>query len=354
MKMLPISNTFYQPFTKYESEKMQLEHILQEYHRKNPNLRLSTPQHYRADDPLFHYMTHRFPTFQGFSHKQLEESTTIMDGMDIAIFRHIRYLPALLHTHEFFEMVYIIDGKCMNHIGNRKFFMQPGDVCIIAPGTEHSIAAFDDDCIILNFLIRTSTFDSTFMNIFSDMEIISDFFMKTLYGNYNDFYLLFHTGNDKEMLETIYQLLCEYHEFRRHKQKFTNLHIAMLFLLLIRNHEQDVFISNPRNTKSEGNFIYILHYLQANYLTLTLGELSSFFSYSERQMSRILHDYTGMSFSENIQKLRMEHAARLLRSTPLPISEVAVESGYTNTTHFRQIFKKCYGVGPSEFRNSNK
>ena len=46
------------------------------------------------------------------------------------------------------------------------------------------------------------------------------------------------------------------------------------------------------------NIIFILKYIELHYATLTLPELASFFNYSERQMTRILKNYTGQTFKK--------------------------------------------------------
>lgn len=57
-----------------------------------------------------------------------------------------------------------------------------------------------------------------------------------------------------------------------------------------------------------------------------------------------------MSFSENILKLKMNHAARLLSNPDLSITMIAEELGYSDAGNFRAVFKKYYGVTPMEFR----
>lgn len=50
--------------------------------------------------------------------------------------------------------------------------------------------------------------------------------------------------------------------------------------------------------KAGKNIIFILKYIELHYATLTLPELASFFNYSERQMTRILKNYTGQTFKK--------------------------------------------------------
>lgn len=97
--------------------------------------------------------------------------------------------------------------------------------------------------------------------------------------------------------------------------------------------------------------VFILEYMQKNYTTITLSHLSDFFNYSERQMNRIIKTATGMTFGENIKKLRMNHAARLLSESSTAIRTIAELLGYYDVSNFRKIFKSYYGMTPSQYRD---
>jgi len=100
--------------------------------------------------------------------------------------------------------------------------------------------------------------------------------------------------------------------------------------------------------KKDSNLIYILRYLHANYATITLPVLAAYFNYSERHIQRIIFSATGMSFSENIQKQRIERACYLLAESDCSITEISEEVGYVSLNNFRKIFYKHVGVTPSE------
>lgn len=78
--------------------------------------------------------------------------------------------------------------------------------------------------------------------------------------------------------------------------------------------------------------------------------LSEFFNYSERQMQRIIYSAAGMSFGENIKKIRMQRAADLLQNTELKVSEIADYLSYYDTSSFRHAFRNYYGKTPQLFR----
>lgn len=282
---------------------------------------------------------------------QLNEDHFFGQESDVEMYQHLRYLPANWHVHDFIEIAYIVHGHCTNYIMEQQLEMKQGDICIIAPGTKHAISAFTDDCLLFNILIRTSTFETSFFEVLNDNDILSDFFMHTLYNSTGHPYLFFRTGKDQELLHYIQQVR---HEFRRHRQYKNRMLISLLntfFISLLRNHGDHVILPNSLGSNNE-NTILILKYLQEHYLTLTLTELATFFNYSERQLQRIIKNSTGMSFSENIQKSKLRQAAKLMQSTNLSIAAIAEKLGYSDPSNFRQMFKKYYGMTPSEYRST--
>lgn len=275
------------------------------------------------------------------------------NGMDVAIYRHFRYLTPIAHQHSFFEVVCVLQGNCTNYIHGQELSMLPGDVCIIPPNTMHALSAFRDDCMILNLLLRTSTFVKTFLGDFSDTDILTDFFTQTLYGTKKIPYLLCRTGNDAGVINYAIYAYDESRKNARYKNRMLNSIISAFFISMLQSHEKDFLIPKDNGTFADENLIFILRYMQEHYNHITMKELAEFFNYSERHMQRILQTYTGMSFSENILKLKMKHAARMLGKSRMAVSKIAEELGYSNVSNFRHAFKKAYEMTPAQYRSEH-
>lgn len=72
---------------------------------------------------------------------------------------------------------------------------------------------------------------------------------------------------------------------------------------------------------------------------------------SRVQLHRKLKALTGISTSEFIRNIRLKQAEKLLLDKQMNISQVAYALGFTNQTHFSTLFKKMYGLSPSEYIN---
>ena len=99
---------------------------------------------------------------------------------NVSIIKHPRYYPLFYHDHAFFEMIYVLSGSCTQIFENREIQLKAGDLCIMAPKVVHGIKVFDDS-IILNILIRRSTFLDIFINTVRDKTQISMFFLNNIY-----------------------------------------------------------------------------------------------------------------------------------------------------------------------------
>ncbi len=124
------------------------------------------------------------------------DETILPSDEDTIIFRHNRYSPAFLHSHTFFEMIYVLRGTCENIFTSHTISMQAGDICIVAPSIIHALSAFSDDCVIYNFLIKSQTFEAVFLNSLPKYGTLHDFFSRALYSPGSQFYLYFKSGKD--------------------------------------------------------------------------------------------------------------------------------------------------------------
>jgi signal transduction histidine kinase/DNA-binding response OmpR family regulator len=70
---------------------------------------------------------------------------------------------------------------------------------------------------------------------------------------------------------------------------------------------------------------------------------------SRTQLHRKMKEMTGLSTSEFIRNLRLEQAARLLKEQKINVTQVAYTVGFSNLAHFSTVFRKHFGVAPSEY-----
>ena len=97
-------------------------------------------------------------------------------------------------------------------------------------------------------------------------------------------------------------------------------------------------------------------YIASHYAdsSLSIPDVCAAADVSVQYLSRIFRERLGLTMLEYINQTRMEKAKELLLHTALPVSEIALRTGYNNTVTFSRNFKHYVNVSPSEFRNLNK
>ncbi len=270
--------------------------------------------------------------------------------LDMAVMPHKRYSPAFLHSHTFFEIVCVLGGTCKNIFASQTLEMKPGEICIVAPTAVHALSAFGDDCAVYNLVIKSSTFRKTFLDALPQQGTLYPFFSRALHQPGTESYLYFKKPCDPVLRRLVEQMYEEYLRQESYYNALLNALLTTFFIQLLRKHEKSIVSVNPAGKKQEDNIIFILKYIEQHLDTITLKELSSFFNYSDRQITRILKDYTGKTFTELLQESKLSKACELLKQPDISIHSIIETVGYSNTTYFYSLFQKRFGLTPTEYR----
>ena len=78
--------------------------------------------------------------------------------------------------------------------------------------------------------------------------------------------------------------------------------------------------------------------------------IAEYLGISERTLIRRYADETGQTVKARVLSLRMEKACILLRSTPLPLSDIAAQCGFQYVNHFIRAFHQYMGQTPRTYR----
>lgn len=81
-----------------------------------------------------------------------------------------------------------------------------------------------------------------------------------------------------------------------------------------------------------------------------LEDISEAIDLSPSYLSNLFRKETGETISEYTQRLRLEKAKTLLRSTGMNINEIASAVGYADAKHFSKLFRKVIGAKPQDYR----
>jgi len=87
---------------------------------------------------------------------------------------------------------------------------------------------------------------------------------------------------------------------------------------------------------------------------LTIDLIADEVGLSRVHLHRKMKDLTGQTPHDFIRKVRLKKAAELLQAGKMNVSEVTYTCGFSSPTSFSALFKKVYGVSPSQYYYSAK
>ncbi|WP_096187558.1 response regulator transcription factor [Evansella halocellulosilytica] len=99
------------------------------------------------------------------------------------------------------------------------------------------------------------------------------------------------------------------------------------------------------------NMNKILEYISNHYMEpLSLSEVAKHFHFNPSYFSSYFTAHNHESFIEYLNNIRIKEAAKLLRTSSSPISEISGIVGYSDHSYFCKVFKKITGLSPSKYR----
>lgn len=129
---------------------------------------------------------------------------------------------------------------------------------------------------------------------------------------------------------------------------------ALLNILGIFAEHDLLTLSEPAHNPRVELLKTVISYIRQNYQhPLSLGELASLAGMNEQYFCRFFKKALGKTPISYINEFRIRHAATLLRTTELPVTEVCLESGFNNLGHFMKEFKKATQFTPLQFRRQH-
>lgn len=87
---------------------------------------------------------------------------------------------------------------------------------------------------------------------------------------------------------------------------------------------------------------------------LRIGDVVGRVTISRRLLERRFRNALGRSLLDEIRRVHIERARRLLTETDFPMSIVAERAGFTDSRQLSVVFRQCLGVTPTDFRQATR
>jgi len=247
-----------------------------------------------------------------------------------------------VHWHEEMEIIYIKKGDLKVIINEREYNGKEGSIFLVNPRELHLMGSSD-----LSVEYYTLLFPLEFIS-FQTMDDLELELLQPLRSNQ---LLLKNEVTDELLLKTVYPLIHEIIQINdnNYEMKQIRTRILLLQVLLHLHESQHMFLpSASGNTDIQKK---MLAYIEENYTEkLTLAMMSQEFHLSEKYLSRYFKEHFHISFSNYLMHLRLTLARQLLEATVLPITEIALRSGFPSVSYFIRSFKETYKTSPLRYR----
>lgn len=304
------------------------------------------------DDALLPLANEFFQNHKNLLHpEELSEEQFFQSHLHVQIVRHYRYLYSVSHTHAFFEMVYVLKGECSHEVDNQSLSLHTGDLCIIPPGVMHSVTV-NTDSIVLDILLRASSFTKQFSALLSQIPVLSEFFNEIVYSDTYKKYLLFHTENDPVLSNHVLEMYAEQENQLPCYENILNGQLLVFLGKLLQRH-QDSIEYPPNYAERFSSVPRILNYIRQNCCDVTLGSCADAFHFNPQYLSKLLKKETGKNFSTLLTEEKMEKAGSMLLESSVSVQQLGELLGFSDPSYFMKVFKKHFGCTPSAYRSNH-
>lgn len=248
------------------------------------------------------------------------------------------------HSHDFPELAFVLSGNGRYRIENNIYDVSEGDLIMLNPGVKHQALAIEgNDTPATEFFVG-----------FTDIQI------KGLPGNFlplPDGEIILHTtGEMRQKLFKICASMVAENEVCREGRYFMLKSYLMQMLLLVIREQCEPMTSNTGCSFESVNKKYVVEqivsYFEDHYSEkISLDQIAENMYLSPFYISKIFKSETGDTPIRHLINIRLEKAHELLENGwGGSIQEVAASVGYDDAYHFSKLFKKRYGVSPSQVK----
>ena len=267
-------------------------------------------------------------------------------GKHITIRPHTRFIHFPEHTHDYVEFVYMCKGSTKHIINGTHINLNQGELLMLGQNTKQEIFPAKENDIAVNFIVKPEFFSGVLSFLGDEETPLRRFVLNCITGKNDTGYLYFKISDVLPVQNLVENLLWILIKQPSNKRGIYHLTMGLLFVELLECTDKLEFSYQEQNI-----LMKVLRYIEDNYRTGTLKEISEILHYGHSTLSRLIKKKIGKSFTELLQEKRLSQAAWFLLNTDERIDDIAMLVGYENITHFHKLFFECYGKSPKHYRD---
>lgn len=247
------------------------------------------------------------------------------------------------HFHCYYELFYLRQGKCKQFVNNRYIDMEKGDVLIIPPREVHN-NYYEARTVRLIIYFRKS-----------DIMENGGYAIPDFNEHFNQMQKFHIPGSYRPFIENILDAMLREEDIDDDNTGYMLQLLLKQFLLCCNRY--CTFREANSGTASIGSddIVKATHFIMDHYQQpILLNDVAAQVNLSPSYLSKKFHQTVGKTVSEYITSERLKHAAFELISTSHSITEIALNSGFSDANYFKDVFKKTFGSSPRDYRKQRK
>jgi len=234
-------------------------------------------------------------------------------------------------------------------VNNVSYEIKPGMLCIFQPYQLHHLKLEYDDnqCFERSIAIFEPTMYSAY---FERWPSLHSFYRFICEGEL-PFPCLYDI--DEPVLDSLFQSTHIRLQTLSDKEQFeeSSLFLVMLFRMLRQCWKDRAPAYQTRRRPHQVE--HILRWIESNYAApFRLDDMAKSLHLSPYHLSHLFKEETGISISDYIATRRIHQAVLLLTTTKKPISLIAEQIGFKNSSYFCKLFKSHIGTTPHQYRKN--
>ena len=255
----------------------------------------------------------------------------------------------LSHTHSFLELAYVLKGSALHSWNQTNTLIREGDYFVIDYASQHSYKAITDNFELINCLFMPEFIDPALKNCCSLQTVISSYqiHFKDVFFTANPSANTFR-DDDGKVKALLMTMLEEFHCKSPGYLQIIRSRIIELLVVTMRKIYQD-----HHSERQDSDMDQVIKYISTEYRNdIALKDICKKFNYSFSYMSMKFKKTLGMTYTEYLQKTRVEQSMRLLASSSKSVGEIAQAVGYRDIKAFYTVFKRFANTTPAKFRKN--
>ena len=268
--------------------------------------------------------------------------------------KHEFFHETYMHKHNFFELMYVQRGNVRVMIEGAETTYTQGILCLLNRNTMHRETDMSNaDIVYIGIDASLLTqWPKSFPPPFQYKSILNQFFSDNLSerADYKKDYLDFTLLGEDTIPQLTQELIRAFTVKRIGYQFDVYSSLLRLFAALENPDIYKATHISLRNSQELLTAEQVKKLIETHHGAIQRTNLAEALNYSCEHISRIIKTNTGYTLKAYCQKVQMAEAARLLRTTELPVCQIAASMGYENRTQFYKVFRREYGLTPLEYR----